>query len=309
MVVDAVSSEPLPGAIVRVDVAGAATLSAADGTFFLRGLPDGFVEVRVEALGYATLAVTVDPADAPRPLRLGLVARPVLLEGLDVSVSNEVTVVGRVVDAEDGVPLVGAEVRDMSARRARPALSRSGGRFSVPDVRVGPVLMEFRHLGYVPQVRYLRIPTPTDLDIALEPDSVALARIEAIEAKAEWERRAVATMPVQTLDRRLVASRPWVDTRALLARLGIYMEPCPIEEGLTGCRRVGGELKEVELCIDGRQAFGGMAELDSYEPTEIHLIESFDRGEILRVTTVGYLERMADRERPLPTLCRDPTLK
>lgn len=307
--VDAVSSEPVPGAIVRLDAAGVATLTAEDGTFFLRGLPAGFVEMRVEALGYATLAVTIDPVDAPRPLRLGLVARPVLLDGLDVNVSNTVAVVGRIVDAEDDAPLVGAAVRDMSARRARPALSRSGGRFSVPDVRVGPVLMEFRHLGYVPQVRYLRIPTPTDLEIALEPDPVALARIEAIEAKAEWERRAVASMPVQTLDRTFVASRPWVDTRALLARLGIYMEPCPIDEGLTGCRRVGGELKEVELCIDGRQAFGGMAELDSYQPTDIHLIESFDRGEILRVTTVEYLERMAERERPLPTLCRDPTLK
>lgn len=308
VVVDAVTEVAVPGALLRVSSPERGTLTDVQGAFLLPALPAGFVELRVEAVGYVSITLSIDPSDVPQPLRIGLVAEPFELEGLDVEVAGEAMVTGRIVDAVGGDPLVGATVRESSRRRARPVLSRDDGSFRLPDVRVGPSLIEFSHLGYTPQMQYLVVPPVSELEIALEPDSLILARVAVIEAKAEWERRAIATMPVQTLDRRRVASRPWVDTRALLARLGIYMESCPIDGGLTGCRRVGGELKEVELCIDGRQAFGGLAELDSYRPTDIHLIESFDRGEILRVTTVQHMERMASRERPLPTLCRDPTL-
>lgn len=308
-VLDAVAGTPIGNASVRVTPPDRATLTSEAGDFLLGGIPEGFVEVAVEAAGYATMRLTIDPSRTAQPLFLYLEPAPFSLEGLDVEVTETTTLNGRVVDARSGAGLSGATVRPVGGRRSARVLADRDGHFSVDEVRAGVVLIEVRHLGYVPEVRSVATPTSGDVLVSLQPDSVAMRRVADFELKARAQRRAIATMPVRTLDRDRVASRPWTETRDLLRFLGIEMEPCPIDLTFPGCRRVGTRLLRVDLCIDGRIGFGGIAELDSYDPEDIHLIESFGRGSILRVTTVAFLERVATMERPPPTTCRDPTIR
>lgn len=308
LVLDAVTGEAIPAAAVQTVAPRRVTLTSAAGAFLLVNLPPGFVELTVQALGYAELRLTVDPANTAQPLRLLLSPAPISLEGVDVEVSDEVTLSGRVSDAVDRHPLVGASIRVVARSRSSGVLSREGGGFELGRLRGGAVLVEVRHLGYVPEVRHIRVPTLGPVEIALAPDSIVLLRVGEFEAVARSQRRAVATMPVQTLDRSRIASRRWIESRELLRVLGVDMEPCPMTSAVAGCRRVGARLLPVDLCIDGRQAFGGVSELDSYDPTEIHLVESFGRGSIVRVTTVAYLDRMANGGGRRPSTCPDPTI-
>lgn len=115
-------------------------------------------------------------------------------------------------------------------------------------------------------------------------------------------------MSVRTIDRTQIASRRWLDSRDLLHRAGVWLEPCPRDSAAASCALSGRVVVPIYLCMDGREATGGVYQLETYDPAEIHLVEVFDRGAMVRVTTVTHLEEIGGSGRRRPETCRDPRI-
>lgn len=306
---DAITSNPIEGAIVRIRETGPSDVTARDGTFELPRPARGRMEVTVEALGYRTLTLQVSPSGVPESLEIALEPAPLDVEGLDVDIETRFPLFGRVTDEISGEGLLGADVSLPYGSRRTVVVTREGGRFELEDLAPGVRLVRVSRLGYVPVL--LRVPVPTVMDtlpIPLEPDSAVLRGVARMRTKLRSRRRAVATMSVRSLSRREVANGRWVDTRHLLRRLGVRTGPCPASVADFHCVRVRGGLQPVQLCIDGRVAHGGLVELDTYAPSDIYLIVSFARGAMIEVLTVDYMEREALRSRPPLSGCPDPRL-
>ncbi|WP_420127235.1 TonB-dependent receptor [Longimicrobium sp.] len=78
-VIDAGTNEPVPGARVTVEDGAARTVTGADGTYRLAGVPSGRRSIGVRALGYGRLVAEVDvPAggEARRDFGLAVAAMP-----------------------------------------------------------------------------------------------------------------------------------------------------------------------------------------------------------------------------------------
>lgn len=308
-VVDAATGTPISGAAVRLAPAQRVALTSPTGEFRFADPPAGFVTLSVEAFGYQPFGLTLDPEDVQESLRILLDPDPLLLDGLDVDVGNDGRVAGRVFDARNGQSLAGVAVRVAFNGPRVPTLTDPDGAFEIDRVRPGRRLIELRHLGYVPVlIPVVATSNPGALDIPLAWDSVASARVQEEEDRLRAERRAVANMSVRTIDRDQIASRRWLDSRDLLHRAGVWLEACPTESNAASCARTGRVVAPIYLCIDGREATGGVYQLDTYHPAEIHLVEVFGRGAMVRVTTVTHLEDLAASGRRRPETCKDPRI-
>lgn len=87
LVADASTGEPLAGAAVAIEGTAVRTLTNEDGRFILRGVPRGEQVWRVERLGYATWEQPFAARHLDQ-LRIGLMARPVALEEIRVTVDR-----------------------------------------------------------------------------------------------------------------------------------------------------------------------------------------------------------------------------
>jgi hypothetical protein len=63
--------------------------------------------------------------------------------------------------------------------------------------------------------------------------------------------------------------------------------------GSDGCIHRRGQVMAPRFFIDDRPAFAGSDELAGYLASEIHHVEVYARGEMIRVYTMGYVERVA----------------
>src|SRR5687767_3506297 len=82
--------------------------------------------------------------------RLVLLLSALLLPIMPLSAQEPGRIVGRVVDAEQGNPISGAELEVVGA--GITAVSAVDGRFALQDVPVGPVSIRVRMLGFAPKV-------------------------------------------------------------------------------------------------------------------------------------------------------------
>ncbi|HSG09113.1 MAG TPA: carboxypeptidase regulatory-like domain-containing protein [Longimicrobiales bacterium] len=87
-VADAVTAQPVPGAVVRHLTSPAVTVTDSAGAFLLMLPPDGRYPLRVEQLGYET-SLLVLPSTAPIEFsELSLTAAPLELKGIEVTVDR-----------------------------------------------------------------------------------------------------------------------------------------------------------------------------------------------------------------------------
>ena len=87
LVADASTGEPLAGAAISIEGTALRTLTNDDGRFVLRGVPAGEQTWVIERLGYATWRQPLTVAHLDQ-LRIGLMARPVALEAIRVTVDR-----------------------------------------------------------------------------------------------------------------------------------------------------------------------------------------------------------------------------
>lgn len=84
IVVEAGTGEPVPGALVSMQVEDWGVMTSADGAFLLPGVPEGQTTLEVTALGYADLLLTQPVLSGMEPLRVELQPDPILLDGIRV---------------------------------------------------------------------------------------------------------------------------------------------------------------------------------------------------------------------------------
>jgi hypothetical protein len=136
---DAKSAVMLPGALVHVPALGVHALTDQEGRISLGRVEEGHYAVRAEALGYEPMGGTLI---VPGYSEFVVLLQPVRWEHPEAPGRID----GRVVD-EAGVGIADVEVRAVDRERAR-SITNQDGWFSLRDVAVGFVTVEFSRLGY-----------------------------------------------------------------------------------------------------------------------------------------------------------------
>jgi hypothetical protein len=297
---DDLTGRPIQGASVTIDPGGLQRISDLAGEVRL-SLPAGAFTLSVSALGYSDLHLRIEvPEGATNPLHLRMVPSPVAVEGLDVEGSREpVDVRGMVRDASDDRPLVGATVSFPFANRRWVSLTDPEGSFRVGGVRPGIHWIQATHLGYEGAAISIPVGSAWDrpVEIALRPDTALLRGVAELSARMESDRRAMAGMTVRHVGRERIAASPWWrDAQDVLRDTGVHVVPCADPSaGGTCVPGRGGSTTATTVCIDGAVVNGGLDQLRTYHPRELHLIEIFGRGAIVHAYTVAFMEHYGRR--------------
>lgn len=139
-VTDAVTSQPIAGALVQVTgAATASTTTGADGQFRLAVLP-GQINVTVSATGYGTASGTVN-SQAGAQLRFS----PALVPA-DGQPETQTSLVGKVVDDQSGAAVAGATILLQSA--GQTATTGTDGTFVIAGISAGSYSALITASGY-----------------------------------------------------------------------------------------------------------------------------------------------------------------
>jgi len=205
---------------------------------------------------------------------------------------GEPALVGRVIDATTGTPIVGAFVHLDQEKWG--VLTGEGGHFRLTGVPAGVITVVVEQLGYVELAKADLVPREsTPVVLALEPDPVLLEGIQVVTDRFERRRKALA-VPSQAFDREELITSPFfnvldfVSSRTLLRPFrcgGISID------GI--CAYVRGRVRPVTVYVDEAPFLGGLEFLDMMEPHELHRVEVYRSGAHIRVYTEAFMERAA----------------
>lgn len=222
--------------------------------------------------------------------------------------AQAVVVRGRVEDAEWREPLAG--VRVTSVDSSASVLTDSLGRFSLLMRPDGPFAVLAERLGYAPDRFELGAGAPSRISVLrLEPAPVELEGVEVVTESALSEvlrdlrrRRNAYFGPVSVFDRvQLERYAPFGTAWDFIRRQTMQVYECmnalsglcTRERGRRSLRSGPREL-HVRVCIDGRDSWGAVAELNSLDIESVAMIEIFGHGRgSIRVYTPGYISSSA----------------
>jgi hypothetical protein len=309
-VLEADSGLPVADALVILEGAGRGGRTGSDGGFTLDGVAPGAYILRVRRLGYGDGALPVRVGSGERVHQTVILAPdPLALEGITVTGEARGGLQGLVVDEITRRPLPATLLR-LEPRAA--ALTDSLGVFSFRELPPGGGLLLVEQFGY----EELYVPLPADrsriLEIALRPMPVGVDGL-TVEAMREnvaamtrqiGNRRNAAAVPVLSYDQEaLVGARSRDMRNFFVSETPVIFVPCPRRSVSEDCvlGRGGGSLG-MSVCIDEMPAPGGMLQLGSYRPEELHLVEVYSRGSLVVAYTRAFMERLARRRTALTPL-------
>lgn len=217
---------------------------------------------------------------------LAVAAPSALAQGASIS--------GRVVDAASGRPLTGVRLHVESLDRR--TVTDSTGHFTIAQVEPGLYAVFVRHLGYAERREdMIAAEGQPPVTIQLAADPVVLEEL-SVQVNRFDRRRNALPFRVQAIRRaEFENSTSRTAREVILQRTGLT--PCGGSD--RECVRIRGRNGRVNLIIDERPAPGGLAELETLDPQEIYMVESYAGGAQLRVYTVTFMERAA-RTRMIP---------
>jgi hypothetical protein len=194
---------------------------------------------------------------------------------------------GTVVDARTGTPLVGAFVRVEGDEWG--TLSGADGSFALPRIEVGRTSLVVEQLGYRTLQQSVEVKEPREaVALSVEPDSTLLEGINLVLDRFEQRRNSAATTSWVFNREDLVTTVGVSALGFLKARAPINLIPCSLG---TECAVFKGRVTPVTVYVDEMQFLGGMDYLSSHQPYDLQRIEVFAGGRQIRVYTEGYLKR------------------
>jgi hypothetical protein len=205
------------------------------------------------------------------------------------------TITGVVRDGVTGAPVVAAAVR--LAPIGRATVTDSEGAFRMTDVPAGTYEWTVVAIGYVPLTQEVELADGDHFNIGLMPRPLMMEGVSVdvprMERLLERRRRAAATsIRVFRQDQLLAAGAATVHdlvTQRAMLRL------CPVDDDLFGglpeCVLSRGRLIRPRVYVDERQA--SLIELYGYQPAEIYAVELWAGGQVVRVYTRQFAERLA----------------
>ena len=213
---------------------------------------------------------------------------------------------GSVIDVHTQMPIPNAMVAfDGSTTMT---LTDSLGRFVLRAPPAWEYRLSVAVLGYVPTAFDVgEEELERTLVVALRPDPIALEGLEILVDRFERRRR-FRSGPVRTVDQAVLARTSGSTAFDVVRRQVGSLRHCPPRLGTAGdvCVMRRGRQEVSRICIDEMQAFRGMEDLETYLPSDLYLIEIYDRGLEIRVYTNWFVEqamRERRRLRPLAFSC------
>jgi iron complex outermembrane receptor protein len=199
-------------------------------------------------------------------------------------------VAGRVLDVTSGEPVANAVVRlpDVGVF----GLSDADGYFLLRGVPAGTHPWEISRLGYASWREELEAAGDEVYTVRLLPRAEVLQGLLVVADRLQ-DRRLSSGMSARVFERGEVIRAGGGDLPAFLqSRLGTPLVSCGTDPELN-CTWVRGRLMEIRVFLDEQLALGGISQLHGLDPAEVQSIEVFAGGAMLRVYTVGFMERAA----------------
>lgn len=212
------------------------------------------------------------------------------------------TLRGFVRDANTGAPLSGARVRLPDLRQGM--LTDEVGRFAFGNIARGVHLVTVEGYGYGPAELRVDMSTGTStlavfdllpLPVMLDGLEVVTERLQLMETRLRSRRRA-APFSARAFEQERLLRSP---ARDLLDFLAIEASLLPTSCGGRAsdgwCVMRRGRAVQPKVYIDEAPVIGGLDQLATYRPHELHLVEVYSSGLEIRAYTHRFMERMARR--------------
>jgi hypothetical protein len=257
-------------------------ITNANGEFQLNGVQAGRHALVVEALGYRTLRTTMltegngsvqiqmDPAALPLPAV--------------TSDSALVTLQGSVKDKATGAIAPYLTIRLDNGDQGS---TNAGGSFRFRRIPAGQHRIRIEGFGWEPAEFKIELAKDTTIELTLERDRLA-DRIIENQVKKLTDRLREAGLNRRLLERNeFLAARAATPVDIIQARGGVNIVNCP----RIRVRACLGALPPA-VYIDEMRIPCGLDVLASYPTTSIQRIEVIERGSIIRVYTIWFMERM-----------------
>lgn len=211
-----------------------------------------------------------------------------------------ITVSGEVLDALSGAPVPDAAITLPGVGRS--VFTDGRGHFVLRAIPAGPQRWVVTRLGYADWEQEVDAREDGAAFTArILPRPEVLEGITVVADRFESRRRAAATS-VRVADRRAILTSAAANAMELIpSRLGLSVIPCSTSQPDVLCAMVRGRLTRPTVIVD-EQAPGRLEHLLTYQPHEIHVVESYYAGELIYVYTTGFVERLARSGRALQPL-------
>lgn len=209
-------------------------------------------------------------------------------------------VTGRVVDARTGAPVSGAFVGLDPVEEGVFTDSLGTFRLPVPERPTYRVVAE--QLGYSD----VRVTVSADratepVEIAIEPDPVALEKLEVLGRRFTRERRSYAGAVASYDHEEMLAQRGQTAFDVALRRA--HLRPCPPSRHAEWCTLSRGELVPSRVYVDEIPVvWDGVNWLRDYDAREIYLMEVYSFGRVIRVLTRRGVDERPEQLAALRTL-------
>lgn len=206
-------------------------------------------------------------------------------------------VVGEVLDATTGAPVVGAWVGLDGTDWG--SITNGEGRFRIPDHVSGPLALRIERIGYQTLEWTGELDAPALVTIRLEQKAIVLEGLQVVTDRFRSRRRATATT-VRAFEPNDLAVATERSAREFIAYRTMGMSPCDGRIS-SWCVYVRDRFVEPTVYIDEMPFPGGLDYLESFAPWEFHMIEIYGNGRHIRAYTPAFMERAAEiRLLPLP---------
>lgn len=211
-----------------------------------------------------------------------------------------ISVSGEVLDALSGAPVPDAAITLPGL--GRTVLTDGRGHFALRSIPAGPQRWVVTRLGYATWEQEVDAREDGAAFTArILPRPEVLEGITVVADRFESRRRSASTS-VRVADRRDILTSAAANAMELIpSRMGLAVLPCSTDQPDVLCAMVRGRLTRPTVIVD-EQAPGYLEHLLTYQPHEIHVVESYYAGELIYVYTTDFVERLARSGRALQPL-------
>lgn len=254
------------------------------------------------------------PSSAAWLMALSALGIGVLPAAAQDRTDDDLTVVllGKVVDAETGMPLHGVFVSEAGDDGY---LTHEDGSFALPVWPYGFYTLTVEVLGYETTEVEVPGPNPDPFVIRISPDPIQLEELTVLVDRFERRRRRVS-VAVRAFDRDQLLRAPatdvvdWVsgqyglvtsfcaNTTRPVATLASLRSGALMDEGQECVMRRGRWVRPT-VYIDDVRSLGGLDELRTYRPQDLYTIEVYNRGTAIYAYTPWFVERVLKGRRSL----------
>lgn len=224
-------------------------------------------------------------------------ARPVVAQQ-PVSPASGPILFGIVVDAGNGEPLPYAQVG--VANRVNRVLTDSAGVFRLSGLAAGVYNITASQLGYAPMTLPFVVAEGGDpVEFRLFPDPIAIEGIRVMGDRFRGRRNALAVSATGYDRERLLRSSSLNIMEFLENDAHLIAAQCPGRQPIRACFSRRGQTVVPQVFLDDSPLVGGLSQLGGYNPRDLVLVEVIDQGNMVRVYTQAFMDRLARNPRSL----------